>query len=41
MDSWIRILGENGRGLYAMIVSLKWKKGAVPKGVKLGHWPTN
>jgi hypothetical protein len=40
MDLWVKMLGENGRGLYALILSLKWKKGAVPKGMKLGHWPS-
>ena len=33
--SWIEILGENGRGLYGLIYSLRRKRGAVPKNIKL------
>jgi hypothetical protein len=35
-ESWVGLLGENGRGLYGLILSRKWKKGAVPSGMKLG-----
>ncbi|KAE9375208.1 hypothetical protein N431DRAFT_453874 [Stipitochalara longipes BDJ] len=34
---WTYMLGQNGRGLYAMILGYRWAKGAFPLGMKLGH----
>ena len=34
---WAQILGQNGRGLYCMILGYRWAKGAVLLGMKLGH----
>jgi hypothetical protein len=34
-DSWVRLLGENGRGLYGLLFGLRGKRGAVPRGMKL------
>ena len=38
-DSWMGLLGENGRGLYGLLFGLRRKRGAVPKSMKLLNWP--
>jgi hypothetical protein len=35
VDSCVRLLGENGRGLYGVLFGLRGKRGAVPRGMKL------
>ncbi|KAE9366696.1 hypothetical protein N431DRAFT_77781 [Stipitochalara longipes BDJ] len=37
IDSWIMLLGENGRGLYGMLVGLRRERGAVPRTVEIGY----
>lgn len=34
---WKKLLGENGRGLYIMIVGMRRKEVAVPTSVKMLH----
>ncbi|CZT01969.1 uncharacterized protein RCO7_05448 [Rhynchosporium graminicola] len=37
-ESWIALLGvDNGKGIYAMLVGCRRRKGAVPQGVRIWH----
>jgi hypothetical protein len=38
MDDWIKILGkENGGGVYMTLLTVRHKRGAIPRGINLHH----
>lgn len=37
--AWVGLLGdEDGYGVYNLLMTLRHKKGAVPKGLEFRHW---